>query len=329
MTESTFLLDEYVSVAAGEPFRLFPFGKIVKNGKIRELTRELASKIRLPHFRPPIKLGSHKEEAPAGGHITGLEVRDDGLYALIELTDKGRQAIDEGDYRYHSPEIIWEGGLENPETGDLIEGPMIIGDALLHTPHLGESTALYTVVREGDDTMTTQVDDRISVSALDTIVGWFKANEDKAPEPEPTQPEPQEDYSAVIETLEAEREEYKAKVAEYEAQQERRARVDNFAAEFDGAQVQPELFEILAEVPQELTDKLVEIIKGLAEQAKTANLTEDVGDGAADTSGDPTVAFDAAIKKKMADGSMSYTAAMEAVKVENPDLLNTYLEARK
>ena len=144
-SEYVYLPEEYVSVSLGEPFRLLPFGKLVKGGKVREITAELANRFRLPHFKPPIKLGSHKDETPAGGFIVGLEVRNDGLYGIPQVTEKGQKAFDEGDYRYHSPEIIWEGnGYEDPQTGETIEGPLIVGDALLHTPHLGERAAMYS-----------------------------------------------------------------------------------------------------------------------------------------------------------------------------------------
>jgi len=151
---SEYVITDFVTVAAGEPFRLLPFGQIVKNGRKREVTRELAARFRLPHFRPPIKLGSHKDETPAGGHIVALEVRDDGLYAVPEYNDEGAAALARGAYRYHSPEIVWEGGLEDPQTGDVQDGPLIIGDALLHTPHLGEAAALYTAdITQGEQKM--------------------------------------------------------------------------------------------------------------------------------------------------------------------------------
>ena len=80
-----FVNDKFVAVSPGEPYRLFPFGPIFKGGQRRDITPEFASKFKLPHFKPPIKLGSHDETTPAGGHIVGLEVRADGLYALTEM----------------------------------------------------------------------------------------------------------------------------------------------------------------------------------------------------------------------------------------------------
>ena len=328
MTDKIYLIDEFVAVTPGEPFRLFPFGRIVKNGKLREMTKELAAKFRLPHFKPPIKRGSHADEAPAGGHIVALEVRDDGLYAVPEYNEQGIQALENGDYRYHSPEIIWDGWLENPDTGDKIEGPLIVGDALLHTPHLGEATALYSVVT-GDETMTTQ-DDMVSVSALDKLFGWFQANQkDIKPEPEPeTPPDLQEDFAAQVDTLQAENEQYKAQVAAFEAAQNRQERVDNYAAEFSEVEVNHDLFSVLADVPEDAASQLVTLIKAIAEQARVANLTEDVGDAGADATGDPTAAFSAAIEQVQKDKNVDYNTARVIVQTEQPEVFKAWYEGK-
>jgi len=140
-------VDDYVTLKGGKPFRLLPFGTIYKNGIKRVITPEIAKTFKIPHFKPAIKLGAHEETTPAGGSVIGLEVLENvikpGLYAIPEYTDKGQKAVDEGDYRYQSPEVMWEGGYEDPRTGEITAGPMIVGVALLHNPHLGEEAALF------------------------------------------------------------------------------------------------------------------------------------------------------------------------------------------
>ena len=37
MNKTEYVITEFVSVAAGEPFRLLPFGRLVKNGKARQM----------------------------------------------------------------------------------------------------------------------------------------------------------------------------------------------------------------------------------------------------------------------------------------------------
>jgi hypothetical protein len=323
MGESTYLLDSYVFTQAGEPFRLFPFGQLVKDGKVREITRELAAMFKLPHFRPPIKLGSHKDETRAGGHIVGLEVREDGLYAIPEFTDEGRAAMERGDYRYHSPEIIWEGWLEDPTTGDPIEGPLIIGDALLHTPHLGEAAALYRV-DIGDEAMTTH-DDMVSVSLLERLRDFFAAPQyEQEPEPQVmTQtiepPEPVETFAAEYQAAQAQVEQLTARLAEVQQAQARGERIAHLAAELatlDDA----ELCETLADLPEETAALLTARFKALAAQADASGLTEDVGDAGVDVPGTPADRFNAAVDAEVEKG-MDRMTAVRKVLAEQPDIL--------
>src|SRR3990167_3433198 len=210
-TEQVFISNEsYVNVTPGEAVRLFPFGELKRGGVTRNITPALASRFRLPNFKPPIKLGSHADEAPAGGHIIGLEVRDDGVYALTETTPKGRLAFDEGDYRYHSPEVIWDEPMEMPD-GSKVEPPIILGMALLHTPYLGDAAAIYTHKEKELEMPEETV--AVPRTLWDSVVSLFSQ---KPPAPKSEEPsiKPEEftalqkerdDYAAKIEAMEAER----------------------------------------------------------------------------------------------------------------------------
>lgn len=320
--ETTYLLDNYVFTQAGEPFRLFPFGQLVKDGKARQITRELAAMFKLPHFRPPIKLGSHKDETRAGGHIVGLEVREDGLYAIPEFTDEGRAAMERGDYRYHSPEIIWEGWLEDPTTGDPIEGPLIIGDALLHTPHLGEAAALYRV-DIGDEAMTTH-DDMVSVSLLERLREFFAAPQyEQEPEPQ-IEPqiltaEPVETFAAEYQAAQAQVDQLTAQLAEVQMAQARGERIAHFAVEL-AALGDVELCETLADLPEDAAELLTARFKALAAQAEASGLTADVGDAGVDVPGTPADRFNAAVDAEV-DKGMDRMTAVRKVLAEQPDIL--------
>ena len=324
---SIYLIDEYTTVTPGEPYRLFPFGKIVKDGKIINVTPELAAKFKLPHFKPPIKRGSHKENTPAGGFIVGLEVRDDGLYAIPEYTDKGLLAVKDGDYRYQSPEVIWDedNGFEDPTTGDIIHGPLIIGDALLHMPHLGENAALYKVTPNGGKKMTDQLE---MVAVPKTFWEAFLAKFTKEDKPEPiTEPvtEPAVDvaeYEAAL--LKAEKaDEYKARLDRMEAETAKKERVDKYAAEIAKTQAKPELAEMLAGMEDETADRLVQEFKALSEQIKVSELLDEKG-----TSGDgtdnPGDSLNAAVTAKMEAEKVDYNAAMALVIKESPELATNY-----
>lgn len=323
MADTDFFIDtdRFINVQPGEPFRLLPFGTLVKNGKRREITPEVARRFRLPHFQPAIKLGSHDDTTKAGGHIVGLEVRADGLYAIPEFNDQGAAAIANGDYKYHSPEILWEGAsLEDPATGAAINGPLIVGDALLHTPHLGAAAALYSMEKRNmnDEQVT------MPASAFDRLMALFRPETPK--EPPPVEPQvaavDAEKFSALV----AERDDLAAKVATMEAQAQRGAKVQRYAAELDGTTLKEdvELHELLADLEDDKAAAIVQRVKAISEQARVAALTEDVGATGGDATGDPTANLDAAIRQRMAKTGENYGAALMGVGKNNPELIAAY-----
>lgn len=313
-------IDRFINVQPGEPFRLLPFGTLVKNGKRREVTPDMARRFKLPHFQPAIKLGSHDDTTKAGGHIVGLEVRADGLYAIPEFNDQGAAAIANGDYRYHSPEILWEGALEDPTTGAAITGPLIVGDALLHTPHLGAAAALYTMERR------IMNDEQVTMPAplFERFMAFFKTDP-------PAQPAPVEPQVAAVDVekyaaIQAERDDLAAKVATMETQARRGERVQKYAAELDGTTLNEdaELHELLADLEDDKAAAIVQRVKAISEQARVAALTEDVGATGNDATGDPTANLDAAIRQRMAKTGENYGAALMGVGKDNPDLIAAY-----
>lgn len=313
MPNSELMLDNLVSVAPGEPYRLLPFGKYIKGGKVRDVTPEIAARFRLPHFRPPVKLGSHDDTTPAGGTIARLEVREDGLYAVPELTEKGARAIADGDYRYHSPEVIWEGGVEDPNTGEMITAPLIVGDALLHTPHLGESVAMYCYETLGkDETMETV---EIPKTFWEKLTAWW----DKSmvtQEPEPVQIV--QDVEALNAAI-AERDALAAKLAEIEAMKAHTERVEKMRAAIVETNAEPNA-EMLASMTDEQAEWVMVQLKALSAQVEANDkLTQEIGsEGTNDLSG--AELLDATIKRYAAEHGVFYQDALIAVRKEHPEL---------
>ena len=338
--------DNFVNVVAGDAIRLFPFGKFFKGGKAREFTRELASKFKLPHFKPPIKLGSHEDSTKAGGVIVGLEVREDGLYALTEFTEKGATSFSEGDYKYHSPEVVWEGGVEDSASGEMIEGPLIIGMALLHTPHLGEAAALYSYeVGEVPEQLTevqnmTVNDDTVQVdkTVWEGLVGMFKKDN---PEPEQTEPEIKpEEFTAV----EKERDDYKSKIETMEAAQtqaelftaiksefgeDEKKDKDKFGAAFQGIGKEDENIEMLASFDEGQREWVLTQFKAMSAQIDESELTGEQGENTDPISDDPITAYNAAITAHQDEHKTDYPTAMNAVNVEKPELVRAYGNATR
>lgn len=311
--ETTFFIDNYVSTKVGDAFRLFPFGKIVKNGKTREITRESAASFKLPHFRPAIKLGSHEDTTPAGGHIVSLEVRDDGLYALPEWNEAGAKAMQDGAFRYQSPEIIWEdGALENPKDGTMINGPLILGDALLHNPHLGEDTAFYSteILQTGEQPMSENI--TVPTSLWDKFIA-----------PLLQKPEPQEVKTVIPEDYESTKLELNEVKSKLEAQAfavERKARVDKFESELKETKADPTLAELLADLSDDKAGLVMRQFKALSEQIKESNLTEEKGTDSTGVAGDPKAEFNAAVLNIVKDAHVNYNAAFEQAKIQHADL---------
>jgi phage I-like protein len=314
MDNTTYLIDNYVSTKTGQAYRLFPFGKIHKNGKVRNITPETASQFKLPHFKPAIKLGSHDDPTPAGGFIVGLEVREDGLYAVPEWNEKGEIALQDGAYRYHSPEVIWDdGAIENPTDGTMINGPLILGDALLHMPHLGEATALYSIEPTTTEEKPMSENVTIPQNMWDKFIAPLFAREPEVQTVEVVK-EP-EDYAAT----KIERDELKAKIEAQEAAGARKARVEKFTAELGETKADPALSDLLADLPDEKAEAIMRQFKALSEQINETVLTDERGAEGA-TAEDPKAAFNAAVLSLSADKKISYNAAFEEVKQAQPDL---------
>lgn len=313
MTDTTYLVDDYVATKTGEAYRLFPFGRIVKNGKVRDITPELAAQFKLPHFQPAIKLGSHEDTTPAGGHIKALEVRADGLYAIPEWNEKGETAMRDGAYKYHSPEIIWsEGALENPTDGSYINGPLIVGDSLLHMPHLGEAAKLYSVeiIQTGEQPMSENI--TVPTSLWDKFIA-----------PLLQKPETQEVKTVIPEDYESTKLELNEVKSKLEAQAfavERKTRVDKFESELKETKADPTLAELLADLPEEKAGLVMRQFKALSEQIKESNLTEEKGTDSTGVAGDPKAEFNAAVLNIVKDAHVNYNAAFEQAKIQHADL---------
>lgn len=332
--DSLQVLDHLVAVKPGEPYRLLPFGTIVKNGKRHELTPEYAAKFRLPHFRPPVKLGSHDDTTPAGGHIIGLEVREDGLYAIPELNDNGTAALSQGHYRYHSPEILWEGAFEDPTTGEAIQGPLIVGDALLHTPHLGERAALYSVSNHdlGASNMAENETVTAPVSFFERLLG---RHQEQPEQPTPVTPEPDK-YQAEIDKFKAERDELAAKVEQMESAQAKAGRIadiattltnaDRFGVTFsEGANEAAAILEGMTDAQR---DWVLQQFAALAGQVKESNLVDEIGNSGKPGDDNPVQAFNAAVTAVSQERKIDYAAAAQVVATEQPELFAAYKGAK-
>lgn len=307
-----YLLDNFVYVAPGQPYRLFPYGKITRGGKTRVV--DPATQFSLPNFKPAIKLGSHDDATPAGGFIVALESRADGLYAVPEFNESGLAAMAAGAYRYHSPEVLWEGGIEDVTTGETIPAPLILGDALLHMPALGEAAALYQI-EEVDMTVETV---EVPKTIWEKFTAWFERRlepTEPAPEPEPAAPAIEPEKFAAVE---AERDQYKAEIERMQADAAAKARLDNYAAKLAETKAAPDA-AMLAGMTDEQADWVLQQFAALSAQINESALTGEVGsEGEALPEG--RVGLNERISAYAAEHKINYLDAVAALAQVEPGL---------
>jgi hypothetical protein len=319
--ETFYLVDKFANVKPGDPIRLFPFTTISKGGRRHKLTAELARRFKLPHFKPAIKLGSHDDGTPAGGFIVGLFVGEDGLYAETEWTEKGLRALEEGDYRYHSPEVLWEGWIEDAATGEKIPGPLILGTALLHTPALGEAAALYSI----------DVEDNMSDTVEIPRTFWEELKAKIFPErpesvPEAPKPEIPEEYRAAM----TERDQYKAELERLKAEQAKAEQLaalvaqlqdqEKFGAMYSTLEAANEAAEMLVGMTAEQREWCMRNFSALAAQVRESALLAEHGSSGEGAPEDPAQMIQAAIQARMEEKHETYVQAFDALRNERPEL---------
>ncbi len=117
-----------LSAARGEPvseFLLIPFGEIVVERPIagedfvftaahaeaaKRWFDQMDRKLAVDYEHQSFDRCNTRSDGlkPAAGWIGGLEVRDDGLWAVnVDWTDRARELLGSGEYRYFSPVIFW------------------------------------------------------------------------------------------------------------------------------------------------------------------------------------------------------------------------------
>ena len=261
-------------------------------------------------------------------------MRDDGLWAVPEFNEKGLKAIQDGDYRYHSPEVIWSDGpvYEDPSTGKFIRGPLIVGDALLHTPHLGESAALYSVepiTREVEDMAEGMESVSVPKTLWEKIEEKFFKSEQSDAEHEPiveleAEPEPAADVEQ-FEAVQKERDEFKAELDRMAAEAKHKERTDKYSAAIAETKANTELVELLAGLDDETADRIVQEFKALSAQINEGALLEEKGTTGDGLPEDPAEAYNAAVDAKAKEKGITWLEAQRLVNAEMPDLAKAYL----
>lgn len=328
-TEQIYFLDdsgdiEEFAFKMGDPIRLFKWGDLFKGGK--KFTIAPGQGWKLPKFKAPIKMGSHDAKTPAGGWLTRLYDGDDGLYAVPEFNDAGQEAITNKSFRYHSPEVVWGGNyIEDADSGDQIAGPLIVGIALTHTPHLGENAALYSYQISNEVTkMTNQIETvEVPKDWFESVKGWFRKDPD--PEPQETGIDPEK-----FQAMSAELESYKNQVDAFEAEKaqtekfallQSKFQTDEFGTAFRQLADDQDAITVLSGMTPEQQEWVIKHLSALSAQAQAVESEL----GADDQPLEGVDGFNAAIQKYMDDHEgTQYSQAVQIVAQTNPDLYAAY-----
>lgn len=167
----------------GNTIQLLPAGRFAaKDGSGRpqgldgwfidaEIAAELIEKIEQRNLRLPIDyehqsflVEKNGQPAPAAGWFRAVEWREgEGLFAVdVEWTDKAREMIQSGEYRYLSPVFTW-----NPETGDVTS---LIGAGITNNPGLNSLAELSALKAKLAAQGEVEAPDSDPIARLDALV---------------------------------------------------------------------------------------------------------------------------------------------------------------
>ncbi len=128
----------------GDWVRILPKGTFRRGGQVYKFDeaylRKLKENFDSGVFGQQVPVNFEHQLSPLGaaGWVKALEVRDDGLYAEIEWTDIGKEAVEKGRFRYLSVEL---GGAIDPISGKELKD-VLTGVALTNRPFFKALTEL-------------------------------------------------------------------------------------------------------------------------------------------------------------------------------------------
>ncbi len=132
-------------VDPSHPFRILPVGIFSRFGRTVEITLSKLQEM-IGHFRSvpetpiPVTL-EHQDVAGKVGDVQRLELRPDGLYAVVNWLPTGIEALKKKAYQFLSAEVLW-----GPTDYDGQEvSNVLTGLSLVNTPFFGNLTALYSM----------------------------------------------------------------------------------------------------------------------------------------------------------------------------------------
>ena len=319
---------------------------------------------RVTGIQPDIDYDHKAKTDVAAGWVQQAEVRDNGLWILVEWTKKAYQAIKDKEYKYFSPEFV--DSWVHPKSGAKFIDVMR-GGALTNRPFLKDIAQLQ--LSEIDEQEQEQFMDKNTIKKLAEELGLENPDEvteeqvvaalvkehedsDKKESDEDNSDEDKSDDGSATETTLSDKDKSKlmsdpvtaklvgileqtsVKLAEQEKKfkdidvESKVARLSETATSKNvllPAKIKDAAKKLFSEVDTAVSDKVLHL---LSEMIKTgvAPVGEAFsgGSGGDIDTGDPVKKFNDAVAAKMASDKMTFSDAALSVAAENRDLYDAY-----
>ncbi len=319
---------------------------------------------RVTGIQPDIDYDHKAKTDVAAGWVQQAEVRDNGLWILVEWTKKAYQAIKDKEYKYFSPEFV--DSWVHPKSGAKFIDVMR-GGALTNRPFLKDIAQLQ--LSEIDEQEQEQFMDKNTIKKLAEELGLENPDEvteeqvvaalvkehedsDKKESDEDNSDEDKSDDGSATETTLSDKDKSKlmsdpvtaklvgileqtsVKLAEQEKKfkdidvESKVAKLSETATSKNvllPAKIKDAAKKLFSEVDTSVSDKVLHL---LSEMIKTgvAPVGEAFsgGSGGDIDTGDPVKKFNDAVAAKMASDKMTFSDAALSVAAENRDLYDAY-----
>ena len=275
-------------------------------------------------------LNYNAEDAKAAGWVLDLFTKEDGLYAKVEWTTKAKEYIENGEYRYISPEF----GLDvTDEYGKEIQGPALFAAALTNRPFLKGMDALSLSIKnnknkkESSNVKLTELVNTLGLSDKATesdVLEAIKAQQETVKEISETlkcgEQEINDQLKSVLKAKEANETELTKLSSKVETIQ-KEAKEQRFVKMFDDAVKEGKVAVAEKEGLQELFALSEEAVRKNIEARPKGSLFSVKGSpqgGSEDNENDLT--FENAIQKEITENKITWNEAYNKVKAAMPKL---------
>ncbi len=274
----------------------------------------------------------------------------DGLWALVEWTERGRKLLEERAYKYFSPEFYTI--YEDPETRKVLKN-VLVGGALVNKPYfkglpaivlseqiLKKDMDIKEILAKNPDELTEEEKDFLkenkeSLSEEELEKFGLKEPEEKPVEEEKPEEKPEEEKEASEKTTQKAvmLSEDTLRILERKAEQGarameelRRMKVSEFVSGLTFSEHNPEgVFypkssDKVVEFVLSLSDDQLKTFKEIVAEMPKIKLFGEIGDSSGVPMSDEK-RFDELVKSKLEkDRNLTYREAVEQVSAENPEL---------